>query len=92
MEKKKNSLMMGMLVMFISAIMPAMAQTSAPLPSLVGVQPMKMEGATLLRGRMEQESGIKNLSLKTMSHTQPMAMPKATLGSAFRGCVINDGG
>ena len=56
MEKKKNSLMMGMLVMFISAIMPAMAQTSAPLPSLVGVQPMKMEGATLLRGRMEQES------------------------------------
>ena len=91
MEKRKNSLMMGMLAMFISAIMPAMAQKSAPLPSLDGVQPMKVDGATLLKGRMEQETGIKNLSLKTMSHTQPMAMPKATMGSAFRGCVINDG-
>lgn len=91
MEKRMSSLMMGMVAMFISAFMPALAQTGAPLPSLDGVEPMKVNHATLLSERIEQETGIKNLSLKTVPRTQPMAMPKATMGSAFRGCVINDG-
>ncbi|MBO4849401.1 MAG: fibronectin type III domain-containing protein [Prevotella sp.] len=92
MEKKMTSLMMGMVVMLTFAIIPTMAQKGAPSPSLDGVISMKVDAGTLLGRRMAQEAGVKNFAGNNMTHIQPMSMPKAISGSAFRGCVINDGG